>query len=221
VLDLGRALVKELGADQGVDTLSRWMAHYIAELIETAEAATDELRSDKLSKCADAILDLWRHRHEFANGKGPFEDMEPILRALQSLDPNDDTPRYFRSHRNGVGKMEQNSGSKKWLELADGLDYSAKSLIRYCLIQAAQPGLDNSKNWAELAETAGLEEAVELPLIRFITAESDLTKTNATDEMERKLLEDRLKKLEAFKKMANCLASDLRRQLKNINGGKI
>ena len=49
VLDLGRALVEELGLDPGVDTLSRWMAHYIAELIEDAETVKVENRPAKLA----------------------------------------------------------------------------------------------------------------------------------------------------------------------------
>jgi len=31
VLKLGKQLIAELGLDQSIDTLSRWMAHYIAE----------------------------------------------------------------------------------------------------------------------------------------------------------------------------------------------
>ena len=108
ILDLGRALVEELGLDPGVDTLSRWMAHYIAELIEAAETAKVEERPAKLAKFADAILKLWEHRHHLPNGKRPFEDLEPILRALESLDPNDDTARYFRSLRMASDESEKN-----------------------------------------------------------------------------------------------------------------
>lgn len=79
VLDLGRALVEELSLDPGVDTLSRWMAHYIAELIEDTNTAKVEDRPAKLVKCADAILDLWERRHQLPNGKRPFEDWEPVL----------------------------------------------------------------------------------------------------------------------------------------------
>ncbi len=79
VLDLGRALVEELGLDPGVDTLSRWMAHYIAELIEAAETAKGEDRPVKLATCANAILDIWGRHHQLPNGQRPFEDLEPIL----------------------------------------------------------------------------------------------------------------------------------------------
>ena len=109
VLDLGRALVQELGLDPGVDTLSRWMAHYIAELIKAVETAAVEDRPAKLTKCADTILNLWERRNLLPNGKRPFEDLEPILRTLESLDPTDDTPRYFRAARIAADKSEENA----------------------------------------------------------------------------------------------------------------
>lgn len=217
VLDLGRALVEELGLDPGVDTLSRWMAHYIAELIEEAETAKVEERPAEFARCADAILKLWERRHQLPNGKRPFEDLEPILRALESLDPTDNTPRYFRSTRMAVDETEQNAETRKWFELADGLDYSAKILIRYCLTRAAQTALDRSKDWVVLAENAGLEEGIDLQVIRIITDESDLTKASEPDDRARKLLEDRIYRLDEFKKMADALASDLRRQLKQAH----
>src|SRR5206468_12121550 len=84
ILKLGKKIVDELGLDQTVDTLGRWMAHYIAEKIGDVEAATGEDRAQKMSECRDAILQLWAHRSELPNGKRPFEDFEPIFRALQS-----------------------------------------------------------------------------------------------------------------------------------------
>jgi hypothetical protein len=221
VLDLGRALVEELGLDPGVDTLSRWMAHYIAELIEDAKIAKVEERPAKLTKCADAILKLWERRHQLPNGKRPFEDLEPILRALESLDPANDTPRYFRSQRMAVDEAKQNVETMKWLELADSLDYSARILIRYCLTLAAQTALDRSRDWVKFAETAGLEDGTDLQAIRFIFEESDLLKENEPDKNAQRLLKDRIKRLDSFKKMADALASDLRRQLKQSHAPKV
>ena len=220
MLDLGRALVEELGLDPGVDTLSRWMAHYIAELIKDAETAKVEDQPAKLAKCADAILDLWERRHQLPNGKRPFEDLEPILRALESLDPTNDTPRYFRSPRTAADETEQDAETRRWLELADGLDYSAKILIRYCLAQAAQIALDRSSDWVELAEAAALEDGIDLTVIRIITDESDLLKASEPDDIVRRLLEDRVKRLDDFKKVADTLASDLRRQLNQARAPK-
>lgn len=213
ILEIGRALIKELALEPGDDTLCRWMAHYIAELIEGAETATEADRPDKLAKCSEIILALWQHRYELPNGKRPFEEFEPIFRAIESLDPDNDTPRYFRSVRNASDKADVNAESKKWLELAEGLDYTAKILIRYCLEQASQDALDKSQEWVRLAELAGLEDGIEFPVIRLITAENELANESETDERARKLLEDRINRLSAFKEMADSLASDMRRKL--------
>jgi hypothetical protein len=219
-LGLGRALVEELGLDPGVDTLSRWMAHHIAELIKAAETASTEERSVKLAKCADTILKLWEHRHHFPKGRCPFEDWEPFLRALKSLDPCDDTPRYFRPVWSEVDENEQHTEAGKWLKLARYLDSSAKILIRYCLTQAAQSALDKSRSWVALAETAGLERDVDLQIIRLIANESDLANTTEADSAIRKELQDRAERLEKFEKMANILSSDLRRRLKKATAVK-
>lgn len=193
------------------------MAHYIAELIVAVESAKGEERAAKLAKCADAILKLWERRHQLPNGKRPFEDLEPILRTLESLDPSDDTPRYFPSPRMAADETVQNGETRKWLELANGVDYSAKILIRYCLTQAAQNALDRSKDWVRLAEAAGLEGGIDLPILRVITDESNLLKESEPNDRARSLLEDRVKRLEGFKVMADNIVSELRRQLKQVD----
>lgn len=219
-MDLGQALVQELRPDRDIDTLSRWMAHYIAELIEDVKSASDADRQVKFAKCADAILKLWEHRHLLPDGKRPFEDWEPILKTLERLDPDDDTPRYFRTSRIAVSETEENTETMKWLELADGLDYSAKILIRYCLTQAAQVAIDNSKEWVALAKGVGQENDGEFSVLRIIINESSLLKEGEPDDSARKILEERIGRLEAFSKMADAFASDLCRQLQENNEQK-
>jgi hypothetical protein len=215
-LELGRKLTKELGLDQSVDTLGRWIAHYIAELIHDAEKASPQERPAKMQACCDAILNLWKHQHMLPSGKRPFEELEPLLRTLESLDPEDDTPRYFRSVRAIVDDAEENDETKSWLKLIDGLDYSAKVLIRYCLTQAAQNALNKSREWVSLAEAAGADESTEFPLIRVIINEDSLLKESDLDEEERKRIEARIKRLEEFAKMAMTLVSELRQEVPPI-----
>lgn len=220
MLDLGRALVEELELDPGVDTLSRWMAHYITELIEAAGTSKANDRSTKLAECADAILGLWERRHQMPDGKRPFEDLEPILRALESLDPSNDTPRYSHSPRLAADETEQNVETRQWLKVADGLDYSARILIWNCLTKAAQTALDKSKKWVALAEAAGLEDGIDLSVLRIVTDEDNLLKASDLDDAARELLEDRIRRLEAFKGLADVLASELRLQLKQAQAPK-
>ena len=220
LLELGKRIVNELGMDDSVDTLGRWMAHHIAELIQAAESAEVEDRPGRLAQCTDGILALWKHRSHLPNGKRPLEDFEPILRALESLDPSDDRPRYFRTSRLEANQAEQNAETTEWLEAADELDYAAKILIRYCLARAAGAASDKSANWVALAEAAGLEDDVDLIAVRIMSEESDLLTATEPDDEVRKRIEDRIERLEGFKKMAAALASDLRRQLKKADVSK-
>jgi hypothetical protein len=205
------------GTGQRVDTLACWMAHYIAELIQAAETATAEERPAKLKQCADGILDFWKYRFELPSGKRPFEDFETILKALESLDPSEDRRRYFRAARLEVDVAEEHTATRKWLETADGLDYSARVLIRYCLARAAESVLDKSRERVALAEAAGIADPLEFPVIRFVAAESDLLNAAEPDDTERKTIEDRIKRLETFTRMAADLAADLRRQLEKAS----
>jgi hypothetical protein len=211
-LELGRKLTKELGIDQSVDTLGRWMAHYIAELIQDAEKAHPEERPAKMRACCDAILNLWKHRHTLSNGKPPFEELEPLLRTLKSLDPEDDTPRYVRSIRTVANAAEKNDEAETWLKLVDSLDYSAKILIWYCLTQAAQNAINKSVEWVALAEAAGADEGIEFPLIRVIIDEDSMLKESDPDVEARKRIEERIERLERFAKMAMAVVSDLRQE---------
>jgi hypothetical protein len=212
ILNLGRKLTKELSIDQSVDTLGRWMAHYIAELIQDAEKASVEERPIKMRACCDAILNLWKHRHTLQDGKRPFEELEPLLRTLESLDPENDVPRYFRSVRTITDDTEENDNTKSWLKLIDGLDYSAKVLIRYCLAQAAQNALDKSMEWVGLAEEIGTEDNPELPVFHVIIEEDSMLNASDPDEKKRECIEDRIERLEEFVKMATMVISDLRRE---------
>jgi hypothetical protein len=69
ILALGRKIVEELGLEPSVDTLGRWMVHYIADLIVKAENATCEEKSLAEKNCFEAIMVLWKHRAELPNGK--------------------------------------------------------------------------------------------------------------------------------------------------------
>jgi hypothetical protein len=189
------------------------MAHYIAELIHDAENASAEERPAKMQACSEAILNLWRHRQGLPNGKRPFEEVEPILRSLKSLDPDDDTPRYFRSVRNAVDDKTETDEAKSWLKLVDNLDYTARILIRYCLTQAAQSALNKSAKWVALAEAAVADDGIESPIVRLIAGETELLDESDPDEIQKKQLQDRIARLEGFIEMANAVVAKLREHL--------
>ena len=213
VLALGKKLVDELGLDQSVDTLGRWMAHYIAEKMEDAEAATGGARDRKMSECSDAILKLWAHRSELPNGQRPLEEFESIFRVLQSLDLDDTTPRYFRQVMSAVDQDDEDDSTAQWLGIASGLDDTAKILIRYCLAGAAQDAVDKSRDWVALAEALVGEEDIDIRTVRFMTDDADALNSENPDDSARVKIEAFLKRLEAFTDFSRRLSSHLRGQL--------
>src|ERR1700730_18452782 len=115
VAELGKRLVQELGLENTSDTLSRWLAQPFAELIGEGEGAEGEDKKGKAQNCRDEILKLWDHRHSLSSGKRPFEDLEPIFRALASLDPENTIPRYFRLERPPAEETQDGAETRKWL----------------------------------------------------------------------------------------------------------
>ncbi len=213
ILALGRKLVEELGLETSVDTLGRWMAHYIAELMTKAENATGAEKSEAKKTCFEAILTLWKHRAVLPSGKRPFEDLEPIVRTIESLDPENDNPRYFPSVRVQMKEGEKECGVDSWLKSANTLDHSARILIRYCLAEAARAADDKSEDWVKLAEAAGAEDGIPEIVIRFVSSANDLSAEPDPNAETRRQLEDRLKRLDGFTRAAEAFVSDLRAKL--------
>ena len=210
VLELGKKLVNELGLDQSVDTLGRWMAQYIAEKIENARSETGEARDQKMSECADAILKLWAHRSELPNGKRPFEEFEQIFHVLQSLDLDDSAQRYFRQIRSGVPQEDESEPAKQWLEIASGLDNATRVLIRHCLATAAQEAVDKSRDWVALAEAIANEQDFDVRMILSIADDTEVLNTDNPDATAKAQIKDILERMQAFIAMSGKLPSHSR-----------
>lgn len=215
VVALGKKLVDELGLDQSVDTLGRWMAHYVAEKMEAAESATGDVRDQKKAECKDAILELWAHRRNLPTGQRPFEEFEQIFRVMQTLNLDDPMPRYFREARLAAAKDDKSSLAKQWLDKASELDYTARTLIRYCLANAAQEAVDKSRDWVALAESAGVHKEIDLTAIRAIVEDGEALMQGNPDSKTRTRMEDLLQRLEAFTAVSSALSLDLRVKLKH------
>jgi hypothetical protein len=192
------------------------MIHYLAEQIKQAEQKSAKNRPAILEKCFETILTLWQHKHELPNGTRPFEGMEPVLRALQSLDPTNRHYRYFPPAPPYGDDSHESKETRQWLQLAEGIDYSARILIWNCIGNAAASSTDKTKEWVALAEQAQIED-VDLPILKIILEESDLNETSSPDDEQQKQLQDRAGRLRALLKLAAALLEDYEGKLK---GGK-
>lgn len=215
---LGRLIVRQLGRAGIHNTLAGWMSHYIAELMQAAEAAEGDERSVKMALCSQVILDLWAKADVLPDGIRPFQGVEPILRTLESLDPDDDTPAYLRPARRPYKAAEEGDESRQWLECAEGLDYSARILIRYCLARASEGALDTTKEWVAAAKLATEDDPPLLPVITFLSDETKIIEDPSAEQKQN--LEDRLRRLEAFSLMATTISASIRAELEEIDVGK-
>lgn len=194
------------------------MAHYIAELIVEAERAEGEEKRKKSQQCSEEILRLWDHRHSLPDGKRPFEDLEPIFRALKSLDPENTSPRYLRGGLLPQEEpREEEVEARKWLALADGMDATAKMLIGACLKRAAETALNKAVDWVALAEEASAEDSFELVIIQFIVDKPGEGNEEDASEPLRKMLRERLERLRAFLNMASMLEREMSAEFDRIS----
>jgi len=190
------------------------MSHHIADLIVRAEAAAPAEKAEAERVCALAILELWSHRSALPQHLRPLREVEPILRTLAFLDLDPNHFRYYDTPMRQAVTANVDGDVKRAIELAMGVDYTARVLIRMFLQQAAAAAADSMEPWVELARAVGAEDGGEQKLWDFILTE-DGAETMLYDGA-RASLEDRLGRLEAFAKAADAEAAALRERLYGV-----
>jgi len=85
-LALGERIVRELKIDPRGDTLNRWLAHHLAELMLAEKAASDAERPTVQAQVVDVILRVWGHRHNLPGDVHPLKKLDGILRVMRLLD---------------------------------------------------------------------------------------------------------------------------------------
>ncbi len=221
VVALGRKLVDELGKEPHVDTLARWMAHYVAELIDAAENGPADQRVASRRKCFDAILELWSYRAELPSGRRPFEDLEPIARALESLDPDNEMPRFYRSVRRAIDKEKESPDTQSILDFVDSIDSIARILVGYALADAVGSAMDESREWVALAKNAGTRAGFADVMNSFVSDGIGGGEQSDRTEPERNRLSDHVERLEVFASVAARVTEELRARLDAMASGDL
>jgi hypothetical protein len=216
VIELGKRLVVQLKL--GDDLLSQWMAHLIAERMDAVEHALPEARTSAQDACAATVFQLWDHRNSLPAHIRPFRALEPLLETLASL--NVESGRRFRYFPMPPDQQELDAASdssKRALALAMNLDGAARILIQHFLAEASEGAADAVRPWLEAAIDAQADVALELRVVEFVSAGIS---NPSDDEVARKALEDKVKKLQVFADLANAIASDLQGRLTQPAGGE-
>lgn len=212
VLELGKRLVAQLDVED--DFLASWMAHDVAQRIDAAEKAPANAEAPARDACAKAILELWQRRSVLPSHLRPFRELDPVLRTLTSLDPDQTDHRYYAAALREAATADTAEETKQWLDLAIGLDHAARLLIQFALRTAVHCAATDAEPWVELAREAGADARPEDTVIRFILEKDGTARIEQTDKSgQDDALRDKLSRLESFADAAASLANELRSQL--------
>ncbi|GDY36343.1 hypothetical protein ACINB_22350 [Acidovorax sp. NB1] len=207
VVKLGKRLVTELDGDENRDTLSHWMAHHIAELMQRLEAQGAGDRLELEAECRRAILELWAHRNSFRHGSRPFKKLDPLLNTLEALDPESASYFYFRELGARVDKVDLlEEPARHWLDLARSLDRGARTLIGYCISRAAAETKDESADWVELAQKVEGTLDTDIKLVRIVIQSAGALKDIVPRDEQSVLKEMLQRRVESIDGLAKALA---------------
>ena len=218
VLALGRLLVTELDLEKSVDTLGRWMAHHISELIVEAEETKGSDKSDAEDRCREAVLALWNHIRVFPRGHRPLENIEPLLATIQALDPENQAYFYQSEAQSQIEQSTLSDGAKKWLELSRGIDYSARLLISMCLKNVANEITEEKRDLLELARSLNADTPI-TSVVRILTDEQEKSDEEQKAEVIReaiKTLRSRRERLRSMVEMSELLVSLIDDDIKSM-----
>lgn len=189
-LALGEKLVAELKLIESTDTLARWMAHYVAELMVRAEHAPLPKREEAQQSCARAILDLWAQVRAFPAKRTPFESIDRIIETIDSLHP-DGGPHYRNDLWRALdARVNDGDGEvEKLLTAALGIDGAARNLIHHILAHASRAAGRDSTEWLELAQHLDEEDPLTDLRIRIVRVGRDEAqfKNHHIEQLEKRI----------------------------------
>ena len=144
IIKLGERIVKELNLEPGVDTLGKWMAHYVADLIKKIEKSSSETEKKKNQKeCFEIILKLWSNRELLPMASKPLSDMEPLLELIDILKRDDFSYPFWR-------QFEDIPDNPTWKGFIETVKRNAENIFELCVYSAINKDvLKKNQNWIE------------------------------------------------------------------------
>jgi hypothetical protein len=222
VISLGKMLIEEINLDLENDTLSLWMAHYIAEQITTVENTTGGERVEAEKRCFDTILKLWQHRAFYPRGQRPFDDFEPIFRALARLDPESPASYFFAEpnfRSENAESSNKDNGIQEWLDIAKGIDKTARIFIEYAFQQATLNATDEKTfNW--IKNTLNLLRNDDISIIVHLIGTDQEEENDESAEQEQRAKQEKIKsrieQLDVFADFSKMLRVEFETKLENM-----
>lgn len=213
VINLGKAIIAELGMEIECNTPARWLVHYIAENIHRAENSIGKDKDIAEINCVDAILKLWHHRSELPRSIRPFADFDSVFRGLSRLNSSGRGHYYneFSQFEQEIDN-DESSETKQWVKVALAVDRAAKELVLESFEVAAQAALtEKSKNiLQQVPESAGDDIKI---MLSFVGEVNDETKLRENEVAE---VKSKIQKVESLKAICDVFLEKFKNDLEVI-----
>lgn len=212
IINYGKSLVEELNLDPGVDTLGRWMAHYIAEQIKIAENSTGIEKAVAEEKCFETIIKLWEHEVILPGKTKPFTDFEPIFRTLNRLDPERNQNYFFDRNDSSKGDSEE---FNSLLDLAIEIDKVARIWILHILNKATKISTNEATiKWLEISKGQIEKNKMTVLYEELIWGTDDFTDSETQNDIDR--LSFNIKTLEKFEKINQLIMEEYKSEIGRV-----
>jgi hypothetical protein len=169
LLALGGALTEQFGLRKDEDTLGQWIAHHLAEKLRAHKVARGGAKAALETEIVDTALKFWKHRAYFPRSTRPFENYESVLRALESLDPDQTSGRYFRYDTADKAAKDEDPASQQWIDIAKQIDRGARAIINFCIRNAAAAAGKPGDAWLAAAKALPENRDLDFRIIKIIT----------------------------------------------------
>lgn len=218
IIELGKMLVSEFDLTNSTDTLGRWMSHYLSELLIDAQSAEGDLKIVAEDRCFNAILQLWEHVNDFPKAMRPMESIDPFIRTLKAINPENEKPFYHAEYFADIEDKNSPSLPNLWLNLAKEIDCSARILIEMCLRSSANEIIEEEKEYFAMSDMLEIDKP-NMKIIRFVLQDSEVSdvdekKTDMKERIER--LESRKSHLERMILLSETMKQEIEEELINL-----
>ncbi len=226
MVELGKLLVKELQLEPGVDTLARWMAHYLSEKIVYLETAQKDDRELVQKECFDLILKLWQHRNCLPPDRKPLRNFDAILDLLTKLSPEREKPFFVTDmFETEISTFDPENidlkSIEEWGNIVLDVDKVARIWIEYALERCTELAKDDRTiSWIENAvpTTATTDDTIIKILLdrkpSFDIENYDQEEFNK--EYREEVLKNRINQLQRFSKLNDILHDAYQTELQSL-----
>jgi hypothetical protein len=209
IINLGKAIITELGMEIDCNTPARWLVHYIAENIHKSENCQGEEKEVAERKCVDAIFKLWHHRSELPRGINPFTEFDSVFRGLSRLDNSAQKPYYNEfSQFNHEIDNDESPETKQWVDIAIYIDKAVKILVSESFEIAANAAL--SEKSKKVLSLAPKDSGNDIQIMFDLIMSEDSSKLGSEKV---KKIKEKIHSIEALKTICNTFTEKLNEEL--------